>query len=75
MGDFKINRLQHYLWFFDFLWWCIKDMVHPIDCIRYGLIQENWQDFKTRMYFDANPEGMATIKRLEETLRKHAENN
>ena len=70
MGDFKIIRIRHYKWFLEFIWWCIKDMCHPVECYKFGLIQENWEDFNTRLYFDANPKGVAAIKELEQKFKE-----
>jgi hypothetical protein len=76
MGRFKINRWRHYKWFFNFIWWCIKDFFQtPADCFNeIGLWKENWEDFNTRLYFDTDPEALETTRRLNE-LFKNDKNN
>jgi len=64
-------KLRHIGWFFQFIWYCIKDLRYHIDCVNeIGLFKENWEDFKTRIYFDTDPEGIALTKSLSEALNK-----
>lgn len=51
-------KTKYINWFFQFLWSCIKDFVtSPTSCFNeIGLFKENWEDFKTRIHFDTDPE-------------------
>ena len=71
MGNFKINKWYHYKWFFDFIWSSLKDLTSPKECFKYGLIQENWGDFKTRLHIDGDPE----IKKLEQDFIEWRDKN
>lgn len=74
MGGFKVSRWQHYKWFFEFIWWSIKDFfTHPIECIKYKLVKENWGDFNTRIDFDTDPELLEITRQLSEL--KHDNDN
>jgi len=61
------KRLKHIGWFFQFIWWCIRDLRTPLDCINdIGLFKENWGDFKIRIHFDTDPEMIAITKQIQE---------
>jgi hypothetical protein len=54
MGKIKIKYIG---WFFGFIWNCIRDLVtEPIGFFKYGIAKENWEDYKTRIDFDTDPE-------------------
>lgn len=60
-------KIKHIGWFFQFIWYCIKDLRYHIDCVNnIGLFKENWQDFNIRIYFDTNPRALDLAKRLSE---------
>ena len=71
MGKFKI---KHISWFFSFIGSCIRDLTSPKETIKYGLIRENWQDFKTRLIFDTDPEMIEITKELEQYIKNEKEN-
>lgn len=58
-------------WFFVFIWCCIKDLRTPLDCINdIGLFKENWNDFKTKIYFVTDPDAIETTRKLSELSKK-----
>jgi hypothetical protein len=76
MGNFKINRPRQYKWFFEFIWWCIRDIcTEPIGFFKYKIAQENWGDFNTRLYFDTDPEIRELERDFKEWNDKHDKDN
>lgn len=64
-------KIKHIGWFFKFIWNCICDVFsEPIAFFECKIAQENWQDFKTRLYFDADPEGIAFTKEMSQRLNE-----
>jgi hypothetical protein len=47
-------KLIYIVWFFNFVWSCIKDAVQtPHHCFgEIALFKENWDDFKCRITLD-----------------------
>lgn len=73
---FKINRGRHYNWFFLFIWNCIRDLFsEPIGFFKYKIGQENWEDFKTRIHFDTDPEALEITRQLNELFKKDERGN
>jgi hypothetical protein len=70
MGKFKIVYIG---WFFTFIGNCIRDLRYGSDCFNeIGLWKENWEDFKTRIYFDTDPEIIEIERKFKEY---HDKNN
>jgi hypothetical protein len=68
--DIMQLKIKHIGWFFQFLWQCIKDLRTPLYCVNeIGLFKENWNDFKTRIYFDTDPEVLSITKRFNEIIK------
>lgn len=66
MGKYKIKYLG---WFFNFIWNCICDLfTEPRAFFECKIAKENWEDFKTRLYFETDPEGIAFTKEMAQRL-------
>jgi len=69
-------RVKHVGWFFQFMWCCLKDLcASPNECVEGAeLWEENWSDYKVKVYFDLNPEALRMFEEITKLVKKKKEN-
>lgn len=64
-------KAKYIKWFFDCILQCMKDLPYEIYTMgEIKLMKENWQDFKTKIYFDKDPEVQRILKDIDDLTDK-----